>query len=98
MSTHTLTTACTFPPHLALPPIFRAQVLTVRRLAYASSSILSGPLAVVNYVLQELILPVQNALNCITIPSLNTSAMAACPGYSLYGGPTGPVAKGAIQN
>lgn len=28
----------------------------------------------------------------------NTTAFSACPGLSLYGGPTGPVAPGAIQN
>jgi len=28
----------------------------------------------------------------------NTTAFSACPGLSLYGGPTAPVAPGAIQN
>lgn len=35
---------------------------------------------------------------CATIGSVNQSALTACPGFSLYGGPTGPVAPGAIQS
>ncbi|KXL42991.1 hypothetical protein M433DRAFT_156311 [Acidomyces richmondensis BFW] len=41
---------------------------------------------------------VTSSLNCASIGSVNTSALTACPGFSLYGGPTGPVAPGAIQN
>ena len=37
-------------------------------------------------------------LNCASIGSVNQSALAACPGASLYGGPTAPVAPGAIQS
>lgn len=37
-------------------------------------------------------------LNCASIGSVNQTALAACPGASLYGGPTGPVAPGAIQS
>ena len=37
-------------------------------------------------------------LNCASIGSVNQSALAACPGFSFYGGPTGPVAPGAIQS
>ncbi|KAI9708550.1 MAG: hypothetical protein M1828_002711, partial [Chrysothrix sp. TS-e1954] len=62
-------------------------------LAYANAQ--AGFLGVVNSVLGELILPIQNTLGCKTIPSLNMSVAMACPGYSLYGGPTGDVAKGA---
>jgi hypothetical protein len=29
---------------------------------------------------------------------LNMTAFQACPGFSIYGGPTGPVAPGAIQS
>jgi len=35
---------------------------------------------------------------CAAIGSVNTSALAVCPGLSNYGGPTGPVAPGAIQS
>ena len=37
-------------------------------------------------------------LKCKSIGSVNTSALAVCPGLSLYGGPTAPVAPGAIQS
>ena len=59
---------------------------------------MTGFLGVVSDVVGELILPIQNALGCETIPSLNMSVAMACPGYSLYGGPTGAVAKGAVQS
>jgi len=52
--------------------------------------------SVVNNVVQEVILPVQNLLSCQTIPELALSVTEACPGYSLYGGPTADVAPGAI--
>lgn len=39
-----------------------------------------------------------SSLNCASIGSVNQSALVACPGFSNYGGPTGPVAKGAIQS
>lgn len=45
--------------------------------------------------------PLANAakgLNCPSIGSVNQSALTACPGFTLYGGPTGPVAPGAIQS
>ncbi|KAK5111540.1 hypothetical protein LTR62_004836 [Meristemomyces frigidus] len=35
---------------------------------------------------------------CQGISKVNTSALTACPGFALYGGPTGPVAKGAVQS
>lgn len=37
-------------------------------------------------------------LGCSSIGSVNQSALTACPGFTLYGGPTGPVAPGAIQS
>ncbi|KAK3117721.1 hypothetical protein LTR53_000650 [Teratosphaeriaceae sp. CCFEE 6253] len=37
-------------------------------------------------------------LGCAAIGSVNTSALALCPGFTLYGGPTAPVAAGAIQS
>ncbi|KAM3415965.1 hypothetical protein BST61_g9455 [Cercospora zeina] len=40
---------------------------------------------------------ISRPLNCPSIGSVNQSALAACPGFSFYGGPTGPVAPGAIQ-
>lgn len=36
--------------------------------------------------------------NCAAIKSINQSALTACPGFSFYGGITGPVAPGAIQS
>ena len=36
--------------------------------------------------------------NCTAIGSVNQSALTVCPGFTLYGGPTGPVAPGAIQS
>ncbi|KAK4630964.1 hypothetical protein CLAFUW4_03081 [Fulvia fulva] len=40
---------------------------------------------------------VTGPLNCAAIGSVNQTAFAACPGFSLYGGTRGPVAPGAIQ-
>lgn len=37
-------------------------------------------------------------MNCAKIGSVNQTALTACPGFSLYGGPTAPVAAGAIQS
>lgn len=36
--------------------------------------------------------------DCSSIGTVNQSALTVCPGFSLYGGPTGPVAAGAIQS
>lgn len=36
-------------------------------------------------------------LKCKPIAAINKGALEACPGFTLYGGPTAPVAKGAIQ-
>ncbi|KAK5675258.1 hypothetical protein LTS10_012019 [Elasticomyces elasticus] len=41
---------------------------------------------------------VSKNLNCAKIGSVNTTALALCPGFSLYGGPTAAVAAGAIQS
>lgn len=43
-----------------------------------------------------LLLPIQNALNCPTLPAVDQSVGKACPGYSFRGGPTAPIADGAI--
>jgi hypothetical protein len=37
-------------------------------------------------------------MNCSSIGSVNRTIIAECPGFSFYGGPTGVVAPGAIQN
>lgn len=39
-----------------------------------------------------------SSMNCAAIGSVNQSALAACPGFSFYGGPSGPVPPGAIQS
>ncbi|WPG98150.1 Hypothetical protein R9X50_00093600 [Acrodontium crateriforme] len=64
----------------------------------ASAVSAANVIPIVNGVVQELLLPIQNALNCPTLTPSNTSVGDDCPGHSLYGGPTGPVAAGAIQN
>lgn len=51
---------------------------------------------VVGDLLNLLLLPVQNTLTCPTVG--NKPASEACPGYAFYGGPTGSIAPGAIQN
>ena len=80
--------------------------------AYTPASVLADPvcfglafanaqakqLSIVADVLFELILPIQNSLGCVTIPNLDTSVSESCPGYGNYGGPTGPVAPGAIES
>lgn len=53
-------------------------------------------LPVAGDLLDLLLLPVQNTLSCPTVA--NKPASEACPGYAFYGGPTGSVAPGAIQN
>ena len=38
-------------------------------------------------------------MGCAPIGKINQAALdVACPGQTIYGGPTGPVAPGAIQN
>ena len=39
-----------------------------------------------------------SGMNCAAIGAVNQSALTACPGFSFYGGPTAPVAPGAIQS
>ncbi|KAK4553340.1 hypothetical protein LTR86_009640 [Recurvomyces mirabilis] len=39
-----------------------------------------------------------SGLNCKAIGSVNQTALSVCPGFAFYGGPTGPVAPGAIQS
>jgi hypothetical protein len=41
---------------------------------------------------------VVGSMDCASIGSVNTSALAVCPGFSLYGGPAAAVAPGAIQS
>lgn len=48
-------------------------------------------------IIELLVLPIQNALGCNTTAT-GQSVAEGCPGYSFYGGPTGPVAPGAIQS
>ena len=52
----------------------------------AFANTLTTSLSIVDTVVQELLLPVQNLLDCKTIPSINKSVLEACPGYSLYRG------------
>lgn len=54
----------------------------------------STTLAPLNTALNNIL----SASNCASIGSVNQSALVACPGFSFYGGPTGPVAPGAIQS
>ena len=41
---------------------------------------------------------VGSTLKCTAIGSVNTTALSACPGFTLYGGPKAKVAPGAIQS
>lgn len=52
---------------------------------------------IVGGVVSEILVPLKDALGCVSVPSLNKTVEQACPGYSLYGGPTAPVVAGAIQ-
>lgn len=67
-------------------------------LALAGEALSALPVVgVVVLVLNLLIAPVTNALSCPTVPSANASVGEVCPGYSFRGGPTGPIAPGAIN-
>lgn len=37
-------------------------------------------------------------VSCPSITNANFTALQLCPGFSLYGGPTGKIAPGAIQS
>ena len=50
----------------------------------AFANTLTTSLSIVDTVVQDLLLPVQNLLDCKTIPSINKSVLEACPVYSLY--------------
>ncbi|KXS99931.1 hypothetical protein AC578_903 [Pseudocercospora eumusae] len=39
-----------------------------------------------------------SGMQCADIGAVNQSALSACPGFSFYGGPSGPVAPGAVQS
>ena len=41
-------------------------------------------------------MPIQNALDCPTLPSVKGNVGENCPGYEFRGGPTAPIAPGAI--
>ncbi|KAK5722834.1 hypothetical protein LTR17_014220 [Elasticomyces elasticus] len=64
--------------------------LEIPALTGLASTLLSPLTSVLNTV--------SNNLNCAKIGSVNTTALALCPGFSLYGGPTAAVAPGAIQS
>lgn len=48
--------------------------------------------------LTKVISSATTALKCAAMPSVNMTALTACPGFTFYGGPTGPVAAGAVQS
>ena len=58
------------------------------------TGIASGLLGTVTSALNT----VTKNLGCAAIGSVNTTALALCPGFTLYGGPTAAVAAGAIQS
>ena len=66
--------------------------------ARAELPVLTGLSGLVLNPLTKLLNSVTGGMNCASIGSVNTSALAICPGFSLYGGPTAPVAPGAIQS
>ena len=59
---------------------------------------LTGLSSIVLAPLTKVFNSVTSGMNCASIGNVNTSALAACPGFTLYGGPTAPVAPGAIQS
>ena len=46
----------------------------------------------------DVISSISSKYSCVPISAINTSEMAACPGFFLFGGPTASVAPGAIQS
>lgn len=58
----------------------------------------AAQIPIVSAVVEELLIPIQNLLGCPTVPSTGKTIGATCPGYSLFGGPTGPKAPTAIQS
>ncbi len=65
--------------------------------ALAELPALTGLSSVVLEPLTKVLNSATSGMECKAIGSVNTSALAACPGFSLYGGPTAPIAKGAIS-
>lgn len=63
-----------------------------------SAAGLDGQVGLAQYVADEILTPIQDALNCDVVTATNQTIGQACPGYSSYGGPTGPVAPGAVQD
>jgi hypothetical protein len=66
--------------------------------ALAELPLITGLTAAALAPLTDIISSITTNMNCQAIGSVNQSALSVCPGLSLYGGPTGPVAPGAIQD
>ncbi|KAF2086698.1 hypothetical protein K490DRAFT_44011 [Saccharata proteae CBS 121410] len=60
--------------------------------------LITGLSDVVLQPLTSLMSSLTGDMGCAKIGSVNQSALAACPGFSFYGGPTAEVAAGAIQS
>ena len=80
---------------------YTAQQVAANPLCFASE-FTKAQLPLLTGLPASAIAPLTNALSgviggCASIGSVNQSALAACPGFSFYGGMKGPVAPGAIQ-
>ena len=69
------------------PLCFATEFLKAELPGLTGLNLLSGALSPVLNLLNS----VTGGLDCAAIGSVNTSALTACPGFSLYGGPTAPV-------
>ncbi|KAF2716436.1 hypothetical protein K431DRAFT_307771 [Polychaeton citri CBS 116435] len=68
-----------------------------------ASSFAKAELPLITGLTQTALAPLTKLLDgitgdCSSIGTVNQSALAVCPGFSLYGGPNAPVAPGAIQS
>ncbi|KAK5711414.1 hypothetical protein LTR15_012487 [Elasticomyces elasticus] len=66
--------------------------------ALAELPLLTGLTTTLLSPLTNVLNSVSKNMNCAKIGSVNTTALAICPGFGLYGGPTAAVAPGAIQS
>lgn len=79
---------------------YTAQQVAANPLCFSTAFLLAeGPLftGVNSTQFNSAIAAAQQGLGCKPF-TVNQTALAACPGFSLYGGPRGPVAPGAIQS
>lgn len=66
--------------------------------AVAAVASVTDEVLIAGSLVSQLLLPVQNLIDCATVPSRNDSVADVCPGYSYYAGPSAAIAPGAIQS